>query len=172
METIAVYWEPKIKTYGMIEKTGLSLVSMTLPLSDTLKVMQNLRSQADLAEGLLMISAAPNAEGQMKTHLVLDSPKNIPHQEVIADWLIGNDVNVSPRLMPAVEMVYFHGPHYGDRYGIASMVFSALIANRISLLHSVCSAASIYLVMPEGQAEAARRALSDKVVVPKAEARN
>ena len=32
METIAIYWEPIIKTYGIEERTGLSLV--TIPLGD------------------------------------------------------------------------------------------------------------------------------------------
>jgi hypothetical protein len=166
METIAVYWEPKIKTYGMVPKTGLTLVSMTLPMTDTTAVLRNLRSRADLAEGLLMITASPCAEGRLKTDLVLAPPAHPSHQQVLID---GQASGVDPdafRIQKDVEMVYFHGPHYGDRYGIAHRVFGALIAHKVALLASACSASSIYLVVPRGAAGAVCQALADDVVVP------
>jgi aspartokinase len=54
-----------------------------------------------------------------------------------------------------VELVSFQGPHFGDRYGIASRVVDALQSARIELLAMSCASASIHLVVGEGQGQAA-----------------
>ena len=48
-----------------------------------------------------------------------------------------------------VEMLYFHGPHFGDRYGIAHIAGHALQKEDIRYIAMGCSAASVHLLFPE-----------------------
>jgi aspartokinase len=170
METIAVYWEPKIKTYGMAQKTGLCLVSTITVLNDTVVVLEEMCAQATLSQALIMISAGYQAGKGLRTSLVFDLPgESIENRLELFNHVghIFSDGNLE--IVPDVDMVYFHGPHYGDRYGIASTVFTALMAAAVPLLASACSASSIYLVVPKGRADDARNALSKDVIVPQTE---
>lgn len=173
METIAVYWEPKIKTYGIARKTGLCMVSLTTPLSHTVKLVKKLGSHPGLCETLVLISAASHPEKGLRTCLVFDGSVNPGENQPDPFSNLIGDTSDHCRLeiIPDVEMVYFHGPHYGDRYGIASTVLTALMAADVPLLASVCSASSIYLVVPKGLSAAASNALSNDVVVPQTESR-
>jgi aspartokinase len=45
-------------------------------------------------------------------------------------------------------MVYLHGPHFQDRYGIAEAALAPVLAASIPLLASGCSGTSIHLVVP------------------------
>lgn len=174
METIAVYWEPKIKTYGIAQKTGLCMVSMTTPLNPTVKVLETLEAHPGLSETLVLISAGPHPDKGLRTCLVFDgSVTSMENQPDPFRQLAGNTLEDHRlEIVPEVEIIYFHGPHYGDRYGIASTVFTALMAADVPLLASACSASSIYLVVPKGQTAAARSALSHDVVVPQTESKS
>jgi aspartokinase len=80
----------------------------------------------------------------------------------------GNEI--THRVTP-VEVVFFHGPHFGDRYGIAETAFGALADNGIQVIAGVCSGSCVYLVTPEGGAEDVVRVLSGTFEIPKAPSR-
>jgi aspartokinase len=65
-----------------------------------------------------------------------------------------------------VELIYFQGPHFGDRYGIADAAFGALFAADVPVLAAACTAASIYIALPKDTAGRACKALSESFVVP------
>ena len=65
-----------------------------------------------------------------------------------------------------VDMLYFHGPHFGDRYGIADMAGHALRKNDIRFIAMGCSAASVHLIFPENLADKARKALASVFQIP------
>ena len=68
--------------------------------------------------------------------------------------------------MPA-EMVFFQGPHFGDRYGILDAAVRGLAARRVKMTAAACSGACIYIVLPEGKSEgAAVAALSEVFEIP------
>jgi aspartokinase len=71
------------------------------------------------------------------------------------------------RVLP-VEVVYFYGPHFGDRYGIAEAALKVLTESGIRATASACSGSCVYLVLPEGQSEEAVRALSRTFEIPRA----
>jgi hypothetical protein len=70
------------------------------------------------------------------------------------------------RIDSPVELVYFQGPHYGDRYGIAGTAVAALAQHDVPLLAVVCTGASVYLITPKGMASAARNALGKAFSIP------
>ncbi|MBN2034323.1 MAG: hypothetical protein JW836_13705 [Deltaproteobacteria bacterium] len=82
---------------------------------------------------------------------------------------LGGD-EITRRVIP-VELVFFHGPHFGDRYGIAEAAFRALTDNGIKAFASACSGSCIYLVLAEGESEGAVQFLSGTFEIPRASSR-
>jgi hypothetical protein len=70
------------------------------------------------------------------------------------------------RTSPA-ELVFFQGPHFGDRYGIADVAVAALAGGGVQMMAVVCSGACIYIVLPEGKSEEAGRVLAETFEIPK-----
>ena len=73
----------------------------------------------------------------------------------------------SLRVISPVELIYFHGPHFGDRFGIADSALKALADGEIPILAFGCSGASIYIVLQENGSKKARNLLSHVFEVPK-----
>jgi hypothetical protein len=161
METIAVYWEHKIRTYGFNLLEGLTLYRFALPTGtqgqwnwmqpDTAHrpaVFRLVWAQIDPAAGirLCLVSEEISCNGKQS---VLDKP--------VDRW--GSCERVP------VDLVFFQGPHFGDRYGIMNFTFRALPAN-VPLLGTVCATATIYLVFPRGQGRAACDSLHRAFEIP------
>jgi len=192
METFAVYWEPIIKTYGISERTGLCLVTLDLPfnrISDGGDWLTRFASRFD--GSLVLIFSRPAMPTVLRLHLLLNrfpeeieleniEPNNIERVEK-ADVIEENVRSVLPlnmnlsafdgvcsglRVDNPVELVYFQGPHYGDRYGIAGAAVTALAQHDVPLLAVVCTGASVYLITPKGMASAARNALGKAFSIP------
>jgi hypothetical protein len=181
METFAVYWEPIIKTYGIIERTGLCLVSLELPdrIRDGGDCLSHIASR--FGGSLILIFSRPATPTGLRLNLLLDRfPDNVaaaekvetveknvqPFQPKDMDLAAFDDVCSGLRVDNLVELVYFQGPHYGDRYGIAAAAVTALAKRGVPLLAVVCTGASVYLITPKGMACAARNALSDAFSTP------
>ena len=65
-----------------------------------------------------------------------------------------------------VELIYFQGPHFGDRYGIADAAFRALAGQEV--LAAGFSGASVYIVVADKQAQATIECLSEAFITPAA----
>jgi hypothetical protein len=81
----------------------------------------------------------------------------------------GHSPRSAPPVRPethAVELVYFQGPHFGDRYGIARAALNALNACGVAPVAMVCSGASVYLMTGPGGAFAAQEALRTSFGIP------
>jgi aspartokinase len=70
------------------------------------------------------------------------------------------------KMTSPVGMIFFHGPHYGDRYGIADAVFKAMADRAIPLLTAGFSGSAVYLVLEEKMIQKARKILEEVFVVP------
>jgi hypothetical protein len=184
METFAVYWEPIIKTYGIAVRTGLSLISLDLPF-DRLREGEGFLSciASRFSGSLILIFSGPASSSGLRLNLLLDqSPekrdgletdeaieKNVqPAKPRDTDTSAFDGGGSGLRVDNAVELVYFQGPHYGDRYGIAGAAVSALAQHDVPLLAVVCTGASVYLITPKGMACAARNALGKAFSTPEA----
>jgi aspartokinase len=58
-----------------------------------------------------------------------------------------------------VAALYIHGPHFGDRYGIALTLVKALESSGVSLLAMGCTVSSISVIIREEDLTAAVQAL-------------
>lgn len=161
METIAVYSEQPIKTYGIGVETGLCLLSAVVDAVQMTELSRGCFSSSCFPGRVLMVSATPVDNGRLLVHFVAAAP---PFKAV------GPQNASSPvDVVCGVELVFFHGPHYGDRYGIAVAAFGALAVKAVPVLSVACSGASVYIVVPQGRAGDASAALEAAFVVPSQE---
>jgi hypothetical protein len=49
----------------------------------------------------------------------------------------------------AVDLISFHGPHFGDRFGIFNTAMACLNKASLPVLLAGCTGASIFMALPE-----------------------
>ena len=148
METIAVYWEPVIKTYGLEEATDLTLVCIHLKserMAEWGFWIWKLESSLDGFHLVLLEQSDPDG---FHLYLVVDSNGAGKMVSLLDENIRGDTGEYFDKIYP-VDLIYFQGPHFGDRYGIADAAFKALEDGNIPVLIAACSGASVYLVLPE-----------------------
>jgi aspartokinase len=162
METIAVYWEPRIKTYGFQRITDLALIELSYALSDIQPLgefflkddLKNLRPKFIIAQvtnhEISFIFCLPVKESEDLRRLL----EKTSHPTLC-------------RHIKPVSIVFFHGPHFGDRYGIADATFSSLFKAGVKILASGCSSASVFLVLATHDIDKAEEALAETFEVAK-----
>jgi len=164
METIAVYWEPVIKTYGIVERTGLRMLSATLAAKGDSQAERSLDRLVQGRGELVLILAGTVRDGHRRVHLVVSGA--VENQGGTAPTQAGSAKKVGTLTETAVDLIFLQGPHYGDRYGILETAFRALLSAGVSPLAASCCGSCIYLVLPPGMTPPARGALSEVFVVP------
>jgi len=162
METIAVYWEQPIKTYGFQKVMDLVLVEFSYPVKEI----------TSLGEIL-----SQDALHEMKSEFIIaqESGETISITLCLSDKEYSNfrvSLAQAPRSTPCeytypVGIIYFHGPHFGDRYGIAEATFSTLTQANIEIVASGCSASSVFVVLAQDDIARAENVLSHTFEVAK-----
>ncbi len=163
METIAVYFEPVAKSYGVHAVTGMVMAQVRLDL------------EAAAPGGLPTPAPAPPA-GKFAFVMLQCEPGEaavlsaVARPEEISAILPAFMPFVEaggprPSLLP-VEMVLFQGPHFYERYGIAAAALDKLREKEVGLLLAGFSGSMAYLVVPEGAAESAKAALAECFHLP------
>ncbi|KAB2889304.1 MAG: hypothetical protein F9K32_13185 [Desulfobulbaceae bacterium] len=150
METIAVYWEPKIRVYGVSTFAGLSLYTLIFPAGQLAHWGGLIASLAEAGTGFRLVNQQVQATGEIILQLLLQPDER--HREIgriIAGGCENGRAGIC-RLQSPVDLVYMHGPHFQDRYGIAEAAITPLTKAEIPLLAAGCTGTSIYLVVPEG----------------------
>lgn len=164
MEIIAVYWESKIKTYGFNVKTDLCLISATLS-GEQIAAWGNRIESSSHASEFIMALVQMTSRQMLKVHCLIDPAQSKSKESVVEDLLLDLKKG-DARIETPVDLVYFQGPHFGDRYGIAAAAFGALETQGIQLLAAGCTGASIYIVVPDKKAQAVIRCLSEPFRIP------
>jgi hypothetical protein len=165
MEIIAVYWEPEIKTYGFQVKSGLRLITVMLPFDRVAELGEIMEGGSEPPQHFIMVLAQPVDTKLLRVHLLLEPSGGEQVMEMIRKTDVVAPGAISEIDAP-VELIYFQGPHFGDRYGIADAAFRALDTQSIQVLGAGCSGASIYIVVPDKKAKTAIRCLSGFFKVP------
>lgn len=161
METIAVYWESRIRTYGfnLFEDVGLHRID--LRAEDLATWASLLQASAEDEAGFRLVWCQRDTQGPITFFLVChDSPWAGPSSP-------GNETPALPATRTPADVICFQGPHFGDRYGIMDFTYQALAEAEVPLLGVVCSVASIYLVMPAGWGGKAQTLLKAAFEIPK-----
>jgi aspartokinase len=165
VETIAIYWEPKPKTYGFKEVFDLSLMNIEIKLEEMSNWGLWLMELADLNVGFHLILAKYSIDRELRLYILLEK---LCADSVLSyfDKKIHLDSEKDFYLRSPVELISFQGPHFADRYGIADSAFKALEDKKVPILIAVCSGAAVYIVLPENKLHEARFLLSEAFEVP------
>jgi hypothetical protein len=165
VETIAFYWEPIIRIYGFQTATELSLMSFGIAPSRMAALGLSFYA-AGAGKGLFRGIFAQSDDGnRFQVYLLLDR-KQVETAVSHIETELGSADPVKISIIEPVDLIYFQGPHFGDRYGIADAVFNALGAHPVPVLVSGFSGSVIYLVVPGGSVQAAERSLAEAFTVP------
>ena len=163
VETIAFFWEPIIRIYGFQTATALSLVVFDIDPSRMAALGRSFCA-AGVAKGQFRGVFAQSGDGnRLQVYLLLDR-KQVETAILQIETELGSTESVSISIVEPVDLIYFQGPHFGDRYGIADAVFNALGTH--SVLVSGFSGSVIYLVVPGGSVQAAEQSLGEIFTVP------
>ncbi len=166
VETIAVYWEPQIRIYGMDITTGISRLQTACQvegLDD--KALNRLVTGRYSFRSL---TAQAHVEDLFSLDFVVDQQKSAGLVRELQQ--ITTSEYYSPlKITENVEMISFHGPHFQDRYGIAEMALSQLQLNNHQLLAAGCTGTSVQLLVSAGTAEQISSCLASKFIVPSRE---
>ena len=153
METIATYWEKKIKIYGTSERAGLTLVRIdchTVNFISWNYHIEELKSECSRFE---LVSAQPAGPDHMIISLLLD--KDEAEKCIIRlQGTVEEKGHSAIEVISPVAMIYFHGPHFQERFGIAHSLTSVLTPHEIMPFFFGCSGTSVFIVVAEQDREA------------------
>ncbi len=165
METIAVYWEPIIRTYGFTLFEGVGLHQIDLPTEELASWAGVLQNVTHDEPGFRLVWCQRETPGPFTFFLVCHAETWRLLQPMPAS---GIDKGAGPSVTcSSADVICFHGPHFGDRYGIMEFTYRALAQGPVPLLGVVCSVASIYLVVPAGWGGQAQALLTAAFEIPK-----
>jgi len=149
-ETSATYVEEKIKTYGIQMNANLLMHEISFNPGQQEHLVRCGKGLQNLSNSLekFYFTAAMTQSKDVGRLFFLTDP--VPDQSVS-----GMDIC---RSMP-VDLITFHGPHFGDRFGIFNTAMECLKAASIKVLLAGCTGASICMVLPATLGEKAVSAL-------------
>jgi len=162
-EVVASYQEKRPKVYGLDYHEGQDLVQIKLRRQNMSHVGTSFRGFARLGLNLTFLATGP-CEETGKEILAFCLPGTESHAYT---QIIGRIVpEIQVETTSPVVILSMNGPHFGDRYGIASELLAALNNHNVKLLGLSCTIASITGVFPSHQFEPAIRAIQDCFDVP------
>jgi aspartokinase len=165
LETRAAYWESRIRTYGFQSVTDLSLFEIAVDRTRIDSLGRIFCRLGDAGVGFHLVSSRPSSRG---LELLLLAPAQWTKviEEHMQELVEGNEKTME--LTSPAEVVFFQGPHFGDRSGIVDTTLDALTARGVKMKAMACSGSCIYIVLPQGRSEEALLALSEVFEIPRA----
>lgn len=165
VETAATYWEPVIKIYGSNIRTGLVLTTLNFPV-DRLTVLAEQLRKIDNGQGSFNMAAIQLVDDRtLRFILLYENVHDKSFRKIISD--VSESFSTSMALREQVELLYFHGPHFQDRFGVADVALTTLNKHNLHVLVAGCSGTSIYLITEEGKGQVIAEALKTVFIVPK-----
>jgi aspartokinase len=172
-KVVATYQEKVIKVYWIISQSDLDLWGMAISSSDILEgfalVLLELK---DLGLTVPFLVALPGLEGQ--EFIVSFSTARAPEAEdqgaAVRRLLKKRLPHINPMRLTPVAGIFLHGPHFGDRYGVADTFLQALGRARVSLLALSCTVSSISAVLRQQEMRAAMQVLEETFEAPGSQA--
>lgn len=165
METIAVYWESRIKVYGITAKPGLAMTVLQFPANRTAYWGERIMELEGALQRFELATCHGADHDRMEVYLFIEDTGRDTMVKLMNQWL-ETETAAQFSMKGPVDMIFLHGPHFQDRFGIADTAFSALARESIPIMLSGCAGTSMYLVLPEDQGAAAMRILTDTFLIP------
>ncbi len=165
-ETVARYQENRIQTYGIQVTSGLTVCSAYIRPDALGSWGRTMIDLSNRGARFAYAAAAVDKNQAVGVHLVLDpkTPKN-DDLYILAHMAAGGE-GFRVEVRENAEMISFHGPHFGDRYGIADKALGRLGDSHIPVWMAGCVGATVSVVLPPDTGAAAAEALLDIFITP------
>lgn len=162
-EVVATYQEQKPKVYGLEYYETQQLLMAKAAKQELARIGTAFNHFAEL--GLCLTSAVMGpSQGDKDMVLAFCLPTSIDtdYKDIINRFVTETDIH----RISSVGIFSMNGPHFGDRYGIASELLTSFDRKGIELLCLSCTIASITGVVPSGQMDFTIQAIQDCFDVP------
>jgi aspartokinase len=153
---IASYREKVIRIYDIVQRSGLDLWSLTVDQSDLGDLGAALITLGQSEIRMAFVIALPSLENRLSFSFCLPGGGEAQIKEVFSSHLSKIVLARHSR----VAALYIHGPHFGDRYGIAHALVKALESKGVSLLALACTVSSLSVIVGEQDLDGAVQALA------------
>lgn len=164
-QVVAAYQEKVIRIYCLARESDLDFWRVSIPSPTTLQGLAAVLK--DLGEGgwkIPFLVAVPwLARKELHISFCISSNCRAEVARRLDRHLPAAD---AARLGPAAA-IYIHGPHFGDRYGVADTLVKALDRSRVSLLALSCTVSSISAVLKQQELGAAVQVLGETFEAPR-----
>jgi hypothetical protein len=162
-EVVASYQERRPKVYALEWRDDVEVLHVRLNRGELGALGSAFLSIAQLELTLNFLISTPS-QTQRETNLLFCLPPSADFRwsQRIRQLLSGSaEIEVTP-----ATLFSMNGPHFGDRYGIAGDLLTALDDSQAELLGLSCSIASITGVIPLHQTDSALQAITGCFDVP------
>jgi len=145
-KTIASYQEKVVRIYGLVQQRDLDLWNLVLPTSSLGHLGAALIHLGHQGAKMPFVIALPYAEDGLLFSFCFPKTQAVAIRRSLSRHLGTAAVSHHPQ----VAALFLHGPHFGDRYGIAHTLTAALENAGIAPLAIGCAVSSISVVIAAG----------------------
>ncbi len=169
-KVVATYQEKVNKVYWIIPQSDLDLWGMSIASADILAgFAAALMEMGQLGLIIPFLVALPGLGSQefiLSFSTARRQPGGDDHGSEVRRILRNHLPEIRPMRLTPVAGIFLHGPHFGDRYGIAHSLVAALDQAHISLLALSCTISSISLIIRQHELAAAQVILGNTFAAP------
>ncbi len=163
METVAVYCEHPVRTYGLKAQEGCLLLFLECPTSQLGKLADQL---AALAPPLPLVSCGVLWRGEVASMQVC-----LPREEASRLELAAAQAGARIGLRREASVINLQGPHFGDRWGLAKEVLAGLEEAETAPLVLMGVTHTLQIALDSSASQAALNGLGRHFVGPEASKR-
>lgn len=168
-KVVATYQEKVIKVYWIVPQSDLDLWGLVVPSGAILAGLAD--ALADLGGLGLTIPFLVAIPGLGTKEFIISfsttrHPSADDQGSDVRRILSKHLPDTRPLRLTPVAGIFLHGPHFGDRYGIAHTLLEALEKAHITLLALSCTISSISLIIRQHELAATLLVLGDTFEAP------
>lgn len=161
-QIICSYREEIVKVYNLTVQTGLDLWVLEVPFAEMDRLAYVLSAVGGMGVRIPCMTAQGYMEEILLTACCFQSDQNSAIRQIMDKHLRG----VSIECLGPATALSLHGPHFGDRYGIADALTGSLHRSSVQPLAMSCTVSSVMAVLWEKDLDPALDALRRKFEIP------
>jgi aspartokinase len=162
-EIVCSYQEDLIKVYNLTHHNDLDLLNTSFPPNRLADFGAALFQLDELHLRIPFLVSKPSLDGRS---LIFAFCLSSAYRGTVMGVLEQNLPGLDLRCHGPVSVFFLHGPHFGDRYGIANTLVRSLSLAGISPLALSCTVSSISVVIEGDSIDAAIEALKTSFHIP------
>jgi aspartokinase len=157
-EVVASYQEQTIRVYAILAEPDLDLWVASIPSAATLGGLAlALIDLGELRRRVHFLVAAPGPDQRF----LMAFGMKAAHLTEIQELFQAHIPDITMTRLSSMAAIFLHGPHFGDRYGIADALVRALEQAGISPAALSCTVSSISVMIDEAELPGAVKVLGE-----------